>query len=346
MTNQHTFSVSQVQPSEEAPVTTDVHHSIEQYLGGAVESCSTPDELVVKPYGFHVLMETLHRAFDEHRSLVLSPDHIWLTISQGFAACINQDPERYRSMFVGHAGKETIIIRRDSFVLGDFHNDWQSCFPEFSQVIRDYIGNDTHELILSDFTTTGAIERAASEVELMDTVQNYFEYEVHTKCGIPSITLEGTVADWQKVVSKTKALAAFGGLDWWLDKVIPVVEEFANAAAGNADMNFWQGIYKGKDQSGGISATGYLLRLLPYVKDWSGNAVKNGLVSGQSTYGLDTSLLPQALSCVPFVWDYLGTRLDYQFLAGLVGIAHNQCDDSLRPVVGWAVRPAGSNSVK
>lgn len=333
-----TFTVDSVSPNTDSTSTTTARAAIEKVLGTTVESCSSPDGVVVDPYGFHTLFETVHRAFDEHRPLVLRPDDIWLVISQGLAACVNADPEKYRASFVSHEGKAEIRIRRDEFVMGEFGNDWRGCFPEFSARIREHIGDANHGLILADFSTTGDIERAASEVVLMDVVQAYFEYVVETRCGIPSITLEGTPEDWAKVLEKAKALSKFDGLDWWLTPVVAVVTEFANAANGNPDLKFWQNLYKGAEQSGGVYAGGELLKLLPYVKDYRGNQVKNPILTGKKQ--ICTSDLPHALSCVPFVWDYYGQRFDYQFLAGHVGIAVDESTGALSAQMGWAVRPA------
>lgn len=338
----NTFTVDSVIPTTDSVSTTTARAAIEKVLGGTVESCSNPDDLVVEPYGFHTLFETVHRAFDEHRPLILRPDDIWLVISQGLAACVNADPEKYRAAFVSHEGKAEIRIRRDSFVMGEFGNDWRGCFPEFSARIREHIGEANHSLMLSAFSTTGDIERAASEVVLMDVVQSYFEYVVETRCGIPTITLEGTLEDWAKVVEKTKALSKFGGLDWWLDRVVPVVQEFADAAAGNPNLEFWQNIYKGAEHSGSLSAGGELLKLLPFVKDYSGKQVPNPILQGDEE--ISTSDMPQALSCVPFVWDYYGQTFDYQFIAGHVGIDVNQETGALSPKMGWVVRPAPQTS--
>lgn len=337
-----TFVVTSVRPTNESVRTTTLRAAIARVLTTSVEACSTPEATVVNPYGFHSLIETIHRAYDEHRSLVLSPDDIWLVLSQGFAACVNQDPEFYRSCFVSHEGKELIIIRRDAFVMGAFDNDWRGCFPEFSVRIREYIGDDTHDLILSDFSTTGDIERAASEVVLMDAVQSYFNYEVRTKCGIPSITLRGNSQDWGKVVSKARALLKFGGshLETWLGAAIPVVEEFAAAARGEVNLNFWQELYKVRDGSGSMYASGFIMRLLPYVKGSKGELVANPLLDRNgNSRGLSVSDLLASISCVPFVWDYLGEKFDYQFLAGHCGISYDAETDSYSPVVGWAVRP-------
>ncbi len=335
-----TFAVSSVDSPkpDEGITSTTVQLSVEQILGSKVESCSGPSESVIQPYGFHTVIETVHRSFAEHRPLTLSPDHIWLTVSQGFAACVNADPERYRKCFVSHEGQEEIRIRRDEFRMGNFDNNWRGCFPEFSSAIRNYIGDETHGLILSDFSTTGDIERATSEVVLMDAVQAYFKYVVETRCGIPAITLEGTVEDWKKVLNKTRALAKFGGLEWWLDKATAVVQEFRLAAEGDVNLSFWKHFYKAEDGSGSLTADGHILCLLPFTKDWYGKPVQNPMLRNGSG-GLNTSQLPQALSCVPFIWEYFGKSYDYQFLAGHVGIGRDTETGALRPVVGWAVRP-------
>lgn len=336
-----TFNVSSVSPSRSSVRTATLKDAVERVLGGAVEACSQVQGSVVAPYGFHPLFEAAHRAYAEHRGLTLSPDNVWLTVSQGFAACVNQDPERYRSCFVDHEGRKEIRIYREGFLMGAADNDWQGCFSEFSARIREHIGEKTHGLVLSDFSTTGELERAASEVVLMDVVQSYFRYSVATLCGITSITLRGTAEDWDKVVAKTRALLEFGGehLQRWLVAAIPVVEQFARAARDNVDRRFWEGLYKGENGSGGITADGHLLKLLPYVRYRDGSVHENPLLNVGGRSGIGVANLPQGVSCVPFVWEYLGTSYDYQFLAGHVAVSYDSTDNSYAPVVGWAVRP-------
>ena len=108
--------------------------------------------------------------------------------------------------FVPHQGKVTIQVRRDDFLKGSPENPWAEVWPEFSAEIKKVIGAETHGLIVSDFSTTGPTERAASEVVLMDCVQSYFSYGFVTLCGIPEITLEGTVRTGRRFTS--------GSSDW------------------------------------------------------------------------------------------------------------------------------------
>ena len=49
-------------------------------------------------------------AFDKHYSLVLSPDMIWLLISQGIATQINENAEELRDRLVDFDGQRTLKI--------------------------------------------------------------------------------------------------------------------------------------------------------------------------------------------------------------------------------------------
>lgn len=365
-------------------VTFDVHTGIEaqsdplytaetadvfaHLLGGGArpEACSSAGVQLADPMGFHALIEAAHVAFSEHYGLELDPDSVWVTIAQGFARLVNAEPELFRDKFVAHQGKETICIRRDDFVLGSPDNDWTSCFSQFSDAIRGFIGDEKHELLTADFSTTGNLQRAVSEVVLMDTVQAYFTYEVRTMCGIPFVTLHGTAADWQTVREKVKGLRQFADLDWWLNDVDAILKHFVAAAAGaHVDTEFWNSLYKVNSQSGGTYLTGWIAKFLPLVKDSRddskyqrnpilGTAISSHLpdggrwrssrrgnhvdMSGDTVVG--TAALPSSLSTVPFQWNYYGSVKPYQFIAGVVGYTQSEDGRSVRPVMGWAVRPA------
>ena len=53
-------------------------------------------------------------------------------------------------------------------------------------------------------------------------------------CGIPSITLEGTVEDWKMLREKTLTLSRFD-FQWWTDTIKPILDDFVNASCGNID---------------------------------------------------------------------------------------------------------------
>jgi len=53
---------------------------------------------------------------------------------------------------------------------------------------------------------------------------------------------------------------------------------------------------------------------------------------------LTTDKLPAALSVAPFTWDYRGTELPMEFVAGFIGVTQDAETLALRPEIGWAVR--------
>ena len=60
--------------------------------------------------GKDVFFKTIVRAYAEHRPLVLSPDMIWVLISQGFARYVNAHPEQLRDQLVNHSGKMDLVV--------------------------------------------------------------------------------------------------------------------------------------------------------------------------------------------------------------------------------------------
>ena len=188
-------------------------------------------------------VQSVHIAYAEHYPLVISPDDIWMCIVQGFAAHVNANAEKLRHLFVEHEGKKIIRIRRDDFLKGSSENPWPEAFSEFSVQIRSHIGDKTHNLLTPSFTTTGPVEKAAAEIVLMNAFKEYFDYRCATSCGIPEITLMGTVNDWKQLREKTLGLAQFE-LEWWIDAVKPVLDQFVAAAEGCVDEEFWSTIYK------------------------------------------------------------------------------------------------------
>jgi hypothetical protein len=158
---------------------------------------------------YHGLIETVEKAYNEHYPLVLDPDSIWVTITQGLANHINENAEDLREQFVDHDGKKMLMVRRDNFSKGSPDNDWPGVFDEFSAQIKEHIGKK-HDLIVSNFSTTTPEKLVISEIVLMDAMKSYFDYGVMTCCGIPWVRLEGTVDDWKDIRERVACFGEFG----------------------------------------------------------------------------------------------------------------------------------------
>jgi hypothetical protein len=354
--NSITFPVSNVPLAETLLPEAPYKQAVEYYLygpynPGTVESCTRKKQtLVVASY--HPLINALHLAFAEHRPFVISPDHIWLLICQGFANHVNVHAEELRHQFVKHTDKEKLKVIRNKFIKGNPDNKWESVFSSFERKINKKL--TAHQnILIAEFTTTGQVEKIAQQICLMDAMRSYFDYSVLSFCGIPSVTLEGTVEDWQLISEKMQAFRQFG-LDDWINALTPIVEQFTQAANGQIDPEFWRSMYKFKEASGGDKVTGWIINFFPYLKKDKLTAVIDQNLVYEATYvvnpyilnpphsrhdGLTANQFPSGLSIVPFKWEYhLLITFPMQFIAGFVGIAQNPDTKALRPEIGWAIR--------
>ncbi len=301
-----------------------------------IEDFDDSKETII-PTHFHSFVNTVHDAYSMHYPLTISPDMVWLMIAQGFATHINQNAEEMRSYFVDFNGKKNLDIQRDSFLKGGRENDWEGAFSEWSQKIEENTGPEMLKLVSGKFSTTTTVEQAAFEITLMDAMKSYFTYSMTTSCGIPEITLEGEVEDWRLIEEKAQALAKYE-LDWWIDRLMPVLKEFTNAAEGNVNTEFWESIYKWNSVgSGNPYITGWILNFFPYL-DVHGKIQKNSRVANERPYGMiETDMFTSGLSKADFVWNYLEVFFKMELLAGFVGYQQDPETLSLRPVISWSV---------
>ena len=301
-----------------------------------IEACSQYRSKLVASVKFHPFIAALHQAFNDHRPLSLSPDMMWLLIAQGLAEYIKSHAEELRSHFVKHQDKVKIIVICDEFIKGNPHNDWTKVFTEFSTSIRQHIGSANHDLLVPTFSTTGVVEKAASEIVLLDAMQSYFESEVDTLCGIPQIQLEGTIADWQQLLARTEQIDRFQ-LEWWVDALIPILEQFILTAQGKPDRDFWRSMYKYNDDSGDAIVTGWITRFFPYLNNERVTVLTRQQQFDQNEE-IQISSFPSGLAKAPFVWKYLDRNYPMEFLGGFVGVKQDRHSLFLRPEIGWVVR--------
>ena len=177
--------------------------AFEMLLGAKIEACSHYGDRVL-PSEYHPFVAAVHSAYADHRPLVLSPDMFWLLVAQGFANHVNANSDVMRDHFVQFEAKKKVVVRRDQFIKGSPENDWAEAYNEFGSKLVEFIGQENHDRIVCPFSTTGLVERAANDLVLMDAIKSYFELGMVTRCGIPSVTLEGTAEDWAKLARQDR----------------------------------------------------------------------------------------------------------------------------------------------
>jgi len=353
------FSVDNVTPTPYRLPVESGKLQLEKSLGSPLLAFSHDEEFtVIKSAEIHPLVHAVHAAFSQHRPLLLTPDIIWLTIAQGFSQHINNHSETLRSRFVQHQGKKELVFE----TMSDLETiPWATAVEKWTLQVRDHVGADLYRLLECNFSTTTPITRIASHIVMMDTFKQYFEYAIRCVCGIPHITLLGTVEDWQSISDRVKIMAEYE-LSWWTDRLIPICQEFAEAAAGKPAIDFWRCIYKPKTVYGGELMTGWLTDLFPYIKDPVTNTptVKNPMLEryfcepppaesqrNQSFswggYGISPKSLPLGICQVPAKFTGGKKNVNLELIAGFIGVQQNSETGILQPEIGWAVRDKASD---
>jgi hypothetical protein len=320
-----------------------------------IEAVWASDAPLVSAMDTHALAQAAHDAFYLHHPLVLAPDAVWFCLAQGFAHHVSLHAEALRARFVEHSGKKLLTVVRPDFFLGQ-PNPWPETFAAFSDQIAACVGR-ARDLLVADFSTTGPIERAASEIVLMDAFQAYFEYMMLAGCGIPSITLLGTVDDWRSVRRRAAMLSEYG-LEWWTDALLPVLDELVRTADGHVDAAFWRSFFRYQSGSGPSELTGWIHVLFPYIWESVGEGrrlVTNAYLARwepalriaerrkglrfDEVQGPPLNAIPGSLASAPvrFVDVRDESVHPLRFVAGMFGVVQEAASRALRPEFGWAV---------
>jgi hypothetical protein len=321
----------------------EVHYknAISHRTNNVTVDCSDNGMLV--PSEIHPFVETLNHCYDEHRPLILSPDMFWLLICQGFSQHINVNAEQFQNSIVDFEGVKTISVRRDDFIFGS-DNPWQEVIPAFAEEIRTNIGDTLFNLLIPSFTTTTVDIKAAYEICLMQTVKEYYVNELTTYCGIPQITIEGTLEDWKWIKDNIHNFDNYD-LEWWTNELDPILDKICKTVQGEINTDFWNNIYKISDQSGGPYIHGWIIKFFPYIRK-DGKIIRNKYVNESTVvdvkgfywyFGLLSANFLSGLSEVGFTWKYYSDELDLKFVAGFVGIKQDKENLSLKPEIGWAI---------
>jgi TonB-dependent SusC/RagA subfamily outer membrane receptor len=283
------------------------------------------------------------KAYAEHKSVTLSPDMMWLLISQGFARYVNAHSEELRSQLVYHEGKQDLMVMtKDDLLSGKA--DWGKLLNDFSKQIERHTKGEVAKTIAADFSTTTPVERIASQITLMESMKSYFNYLAgRIGCGIPSVTLQGTPDDWRAVLSKTQKLGQYG-LSEWTQTLEPILNEFIKTAEGNPNQRFWQEMVKKQRVDEFASArpcsadkpteldgwilkffpteAGYTLDRVPYTKSMPAEFVRV-----EFKYRVIDPITGATLSETPM-----------ELMSGFIGALDDEKNNMLTPQIGWLVR--------
>jgi len=285
----------------------------------------------VGDYGFFT---AIYECYNRHWGLRTVPDDWWYTIIRTVAIAIdnNSKKNKVRKYFVNHDGKQRLTVDVDP----TFGIDYEKFFREMTDLIQSNIKVDKYvDTIRSDFSTSTETHRIVSEITVMSSMQEFFEFCMRTCCGIPFVELEGYEEDWLKLKTKLLALKkmlqpihqSIGLTSAWWEKVESISDKLIDTYLDDGDKEWWSKIFsKERHGFGSGSYTTYdgwflrdLLNISKKVESFS--SIPSGLVS------------------VPLIFDNNGHETDGAIVSGIAGIKVDET--SKIPVVssthGWAI---------
>jgi hypothetical protein len=203
------------------------------------------------------LIGTVLTAYNLHQNLQIRPDDIWITILGQFSAYVNGRAEELRHKIVSHGGQmELTVLGAGSVCTADYATMTRGFLDEISTHAID--GDSLKEWFLPGFSTTTVSDEVTASATAMCSFQAYFTYEYGLICGIPEITLLGSVEDWQQLRDKLEHLVEFDGEDKllsteWVPLLRRVLDNFVESAKNGSQNNiqFWDQIVQYYEAFGG-----------------------------------------------------------------------------------------------
>ena len=299
---------------------------------GLVDADSPPLGDLGRSLFFHALAA----CFTNHHPFGLRPEVLGYLINHEIAITVKRHPEAYRSLFTRLAsGKQEIEVRDDRLCPGQ-PSPWAEAIASFEAPLRLQVPDGIIDAMMPAYSTAGEAARVASLIAFMDAAQPFYDYTVHSYCGIPRIALFGTRDDWRRLLASAAKLAEQFDqhLATYFARVLPVLARIADQADPRVatDESFWVSIYKLDSASGGDRITGWSGNFVHYANSINGKGAARTYANDDL---LPVSILPTHISTVPFRWKLLTRQLDMQLAAGVLAL--DDIDGFLTPGLSFAV---------
>ena len=290
------------------------------------------------------LIQGLIYAYKNHYPITVTPDMIWILILQGFSRFMEKYENLVRERFVNFTGKKDLKVERlDYSPQSTTKEVWDGIMKEFVEKIGKNVGQETIDNLECNFSTTSPAALVTSQVSIMSAMKQYFTYRVlMAGCGISSITLEGSLQDWEKIKSKLEFLST-KALKWWTKHLIPIIDNIivtkkyynSKGKLSKELIEFWKGMIrlKGKgDMYDPHMVNGWIVKFIPNLSNEKPEVY-------EEIY--ETNVPDQIISCpMELTWLSLtGKKIDYScsLFSGFYGMVQDKETFNVRPVIGYAI---------
>ena len=291
------------------------------------------------------LIQGLIVAYKNHYPITVSPDMIWLLFLQGYSRFMEKYHDFVRNNYVNFENKKTIKVARFEMILEKAtKEDWQDIIDEFTKKIKDNVGGNIISSLESNFSTTSKISLTTSQVSIMSAMKNYFTYKCSTGgCGISSITLEGSLEDWQKIKSKLEFFSKKEMcLLWWIKHLIPIIDKIImtksyynqNNTINEEIRNFWKDMirFKKGENYDPNYINGWIIKFIPNY-----NEKKPQLYEELKENDVPDQIISCPLELTALNLNRTKTIYKCSLASGFFGMVQDEYTFNVKPVIGYAV---------
>ncbi len=316
-------------------------HKITKENNGSVRFATEPKNPVVPEFS-NGFIGAAFAAYSHHHHLVMRPDDVWLSIATTFGCYVNAHSEEMRTSFVDHANKKKLAV-----VVND--ENWHNIVYEFEKLLPEHV----KDWIVPNFSTTTQKDRMVGGAVLMGSMKNYYSYQVHIMCGLPAVTLQGTLADWEEVYRRVERLdqwysttstegAGTHPIKEWRDRLLPVIRKIVDAYQGVVDKEFWNQICNYVSGGSGPSFISGWINLFVYFSDGKKVVREKGPwdmhETGPFPYGfIETGDIPTGCVEVPVEVNDNGYEFSVVLYAGAMVSSYDKTTNKISPSYDFAV---------
>ena len=249
---------------------------------------------------------------------------------------VKENAETMRKQFVDFEGKIKLEVTDAGTI---YSVNWNSLINRMSNLIEKNTKGDARTWIEPNFSTTTPVCKTVGQVVLMGVMKHYFDYKFSLCCGLPKVTLEGTVDDWKKLQEKARHFASFGieCLTHWSGLLDFVLQKMVDSYEGKIDKDFWSHIAaRAGWGSGPRYIAGWVNVFMPFCE--KGIYRLNGVKPESSEWGkVNQNDVPPSTVEVPVIIDDNGREYQTIFYGGHIVCLYNPDEDSIRPSLDWAI---------
>lgn len=317
------------------------YEKLKEMHGKILSMSMNNDEKIIFRFNEHPVFQGFLYAYNNHYPITISPDIIWLLIVQSFAYHIGANAEKFRDRFVKGIEKHQITVELlDLNYYETTKDDWMNIFPFFINQIAQVTGGEIIDALSPDFTTADEVSMAVGQISIMSSFKHYFKHMFYIGgCGLPKVTIEGSIEDWEKIITKLEFMKEFD-LDSWINDLIPILLNIIETKKGNVNENFWNQMIKIKNIKGEYKpdeVEGWITKFFLYDA--------NGFIHDRPL--TIQSKMASELLTVPFELNILKSeteegkefeKIDCEFVGGFVGMTQDEETFSLKPKIGWIIR--------